>query len=101
MASKPHQISVDSLVAMLLEDRKLARKNNQSAAAVAAVMGVAKITGHIVDRSKTDLSSDGKPIEPVINITIGAAQEAQAFTERIARMAKRNDTDKATPDTAH
>ena len=38
MASNAPKVTVDSLVTMLLDDRKLARKNNQSAAAVAAVM---------------------------------------------------------------
>jgi hypothetical protein len=37
-------------------------------------MGLAKLHGLIVEKTKTDLTSDGKPLRPVLNVTIGAAQ---------------------------
>ena len=68
-SAKKHEITVDSLTAMLKEDRDLARTNVQTSAAVSAVMGLAKIHGLIVDKNAlTD--KDGENVVPVLNVTI-------------------------------
>src|SRR5688572_29783725 len=43
--AKRHDITIDRITEMLLEDRELARANTQSGAAVSASMGLAKIHG--------------------------------------------------------
>lgn len=45
-----HLVTVDSLTAELDELKVLARDNNQFSPAVSAVMGKAKLHGHIVDK---------------------------------------------------
>lgn len=47
-------ITEGKITEMLLEDRKLAYTVGQAGAAAAATMGIAKVNGLIVDRSKTD-----------------------------------------------
>lgn len=46
------EITVETVTQMLREDRELARKLNQTAAAVSASLGIAKINGLIVDRAE-------------------------------------------------
>ena len=70
-AMERHDITVDTLTEMLIEDRKLARDKEAPAAAVSAVMGMAKLHGLIIDKAKTDVTTDGKPIVPVINVIRG------------------------------
>jgi hypothetical protein len=45
-----HEITVDTITAMLKEDRDLARQNAQSGAAVTAAMGLAKLHGLITEK---------------------------------------------------
>lgn len=73
-AQKRHDITIDSLTKMLLNDRKLARRVEAPAAAVSAALGIAKLHGLIIDKSKSDVTSDGKPIAPVLNVTVGRAK---------------------------
>lgn len=54
-AMERHDISIDTLTAMLKEDRLLAHKVEAPAAAVSAVMGIAKLHGLIVDKAKVDI----------------------------------------------
>lgn len=51
-ARKRHDITIDTITEMLKADRELARENNQSSAAVNAVMGMAKLHGLLVDKSE-------------------------------------------------
>ena len=44
-ARERHQITVDTITAMLKDDRELARQNAQASAAISAVMGLAKVHG--------------------------------------------------------
>ena len=55
--AKRHDITVDRITEMLLEDRTLARNNDQPAAAVSAAMGIAKLHGLIIDKSKVELAT--------------------------------------------
>lgn len=61
-AQKRNEITVDTITAMLREDRDLARDIQQPSAAVAAAMGLAKVHGLIIDRSKLS----GDPDNPVV-----------------------------------
>ena len=45
-----HEITVDSLTAMLKEDRDLARQNDEASAAITAVMSIAKLHGLVVEK---------------------------------------------------
>ncbi len=53
---KRHDVTVDSLVSELDELRDLARDDKQYSPAISAVMGKAKITGHITDQVKATVS---------------------------------------------
>ncbi len=48
-----HDVTVDDIRAMLLEDRKFARELETPAAAVSATMGLAKLYGHLRDKVET------------------------------------------------
>jgi phage terminase small subunit len=58
-----HNVTVDSLTKELDEARGLAKEEAQPAAMTGATMGKAKLHGLITDKSKTDLTSGGKPIK--------------------------------------
>jgi len=70
-SAEKHEITIDTLTQMLKEDRKLARGEKQSAAAVSAVMGLAKLHGLIVDKNE-HTGKNGETLVPVLNVTIGA-----------------------------
>lgn len=55
-----HEITVDRLRDMLLEDREFARETGKASAMVSASMGLAKLYGHLSD--KVDVTSAGQPI---------------------------------------
>ena len=69
--AKRHEITVDSITEMLKEDRDLARKNDQASAAVSASMGLAKLHGLIIDRSKIDLTPHEEALEELRKLTGG------------------------------
>ncbi len=50
-----HEMTVDNIRDMLLEDRQFAREMETPAAAVSATMGLAKLYGHL--RDKVDVTS--------------------------------------------
>ena len=55
-----HKVTVDSLVLELDEAKDLAKDTKQPAAMTGAIMGKAKITGHVTDKQSVDhTSSDG------------------------------------------
>lgn len=63
-----HNVTIDDIRAMLLEDREFAREMETAAAAVTATMGLAKLYGHL--RDKVELGGkDGKPIRHVHELT--------------------------------
>lgn len=70
-AQKRHDITIDKLTEMLMEDRALARQVESPSAAVSAIQVLAKLHGLIVDKQKTDVTSDGKPMVPVVNVFTG------------------------------
>ena len=71
---KRHDVTLDSLTRELDEDREGAREAGQYSAAISAVLGKAKLNGLIVDKSKSDITTDGKPIGPILNVTVGRAK---------------------------
>ena len=70
---KRHEITVDTITEMLKADRDLARANTQSAAAVSASMGLAKLHGLIVDRAE-HTGKGGAPLVPILNVSLGRDQ---------------------------
>jgi len=74
-AREKHNITIERLTEMLQEDRALAHKVDAPSAAVSAVMGIAKLHGLVVDKTKNEhTGSDGKPLVPVLNVTVGRNQ---------------------------
>lgn len=63
--TKRMEVTLESVTEMLKEDRELARKNNQTGAAVAAAMGIAKLHGlditHIELTDKTVYTVGNRP----------------------------------------
>lgn len=59
-----HNVTVDTITDMLVEDRSLARENGQGGAAVSASMGLAKLLGYLKDKvehsGSVDLSSSSE-----------------------------------------
>lgn len=62
-----HDITVDSLTQMLIEDRQLAYQVGNPSAAVAAVNGIAKLHGLVIDK-KSHTGKDGGPIKVEGNV---------------------------------
>ncbi len=60
-----HDVTVDSLTRELDEDRALARETGKVSAAVAAVMGKAKLHGLLTDKHE-HTGKDGAPLPPTI-----------------------------------
>ncbi len=58
-----HNVTVDTLTAELDEARALAQEESQPAAMTGATMGKAKLHGLITDKTKTDITSGGKPVK--------------------------------------
>lgn len=58
MAAKRQDVTEDSLISELEEARGIAAVNGQSGAMVAATMGKARITGHIIERKETGAPGD-------------------------------------------
>jgi len=58
MALTRHQITVDTLLAQLAEDRALAQATGQSGAAVAATMAMGKLLGLVIDRKEAGAPGD-------------------------------------------
>ena len=54
-AQKRNDISFDRMLEMFIEDRELARQNNQTAAAISADNSIAKMLGYMVDRSESKI----------------------------------------------
>ncbi len=48
--ARRHEVTVDDIRQMLLEDRTFAREKENPAAAVSATMGLAKLYGHLRDK---------------------------------------------------
>ena len=72
--AKRHDITVDRITEMLLEDRTLARSNDQPAAAVSATMGIAKLHGLIIDRSKVELATHEDALTELRKLAAGGGQ---------------------------
>jgi len=53
-------MTVEKLIAMHLQDRKLARKNKQAAAAIAANNSIAKLLGYMVEKSEQKVDVEHK-----------------------------------------
>lgn len=58
MAARRHDVTVDSLVEELDEAKALAASLDQPAAMTQAIMGKARVTGHIIDRKEAGAPGD-------------------------------------------
>jgi hypothetical protein len=58
-----HNVTVDTLTKELDEAKDLANDEKQPAAMTGAIMGKAKLHGLITDKTKSDITSGGKPIK--------------------------------------
>ena len=72
--AKRHDITVDRITEMLLEDRTIARSNDQPAAAVSAAMGIAKLHGLIIDKSKVELATHEDALTELRKLAAGGGQ---------------------------
>lgn len=61
--ARKHEISVDSLLSDLAEDRALARETKQVGAAIAATQLAAKLCGLLIDRKETGQPGDFAALE--------------------------------------
>ena len=72
------EISIERLTKELYEDRDLARGNGQPAAAVSALMGIAKLHGLLIDKKEIRSGPlDAKSDDELDAIIRGAAAEAK------------------------
>ena len=69
LSAEKHQITIESITQMLLEDRKLAHDTMKASAATQAAMGLAKIHGLVVEKSEVT-GKDGSPLVPVLNVNV-------------------------------
>ena len=76
-----HEITVDFVRDLLLEDRKFARECNTPAAAVSASMGLAKLYGHLRDKVE-HTGKDGTSFE---DEAVNAAIRIKQKLERLAQ----------------
>lgn len=69
MSAEKHNITIESITQMLLEDRKLAHDTMKASAATQAAMGLAKIHGLVIDKAELT-GRDGEPLVPVLNVNV-------------------------------
>jgi phage terminase small subunit len=83
------EVTIASLVKELEDARLLAVERGQASAAVAAIMGKAKVTGQIIDRAEvtTPGEFDGKSVDELIEIVssgLGELLHRSAFQRSLA-----------------
>ena len=88
-AAAKTEITVAKLTEMYLEDRKLARDNVQTAAAVSAVTALGKLHGLIIDQSKS---------ETTVRYVARAEMPAKTMDEWLTRVGKPNGNGATIPD---
>lgn len=69
-----HDITLDSLTAMLLTDRKLAHESKQSGAAVSATMGLAKLHGYGSEKVQVGGDAENPLVTRVELVAVAAKQ---------------------------
>lgn len=63
------EITLERIISMLVEDREFAREKNAAGAATAATMGLAKVTGYLVeDRKNSRDPFDGMTTEQLLEL---------------------------------
>lgn len=81
-----HAVTVDDIAQMLREDREFAREHAKPSACVAATMGLAKLYGHLTD--KTELTGrGGADLIPVCSEDEARNMLADRLREAIERFA--------------
>lgn len=75
MATKRHEITVDTLLVDLEEDRALARSEGQGAAAVGATMAKARLLGFIVDRKESGQPGEFANLQSIQDVIALVRQE--------------------------
>ena len=74
--AKRHAVTIDSLTQMLREDRELARKEGEPNAAVNAVMAIAKLHGHVVERKNVQSTNQHTHVVNAVSALDGLFAEA-------------------------
>lgn len=81
-----HAVSVDDIAQMLREDREFAREHAKPSACVAATMGLAKLYGHLTD--KTEITGNkGADLIPTRTEDEARNMLADRLSEAISRYA--------------
>jgi phage terminase small subunit len=71
-SAERHEVTVDSLTEWLMDARALAMASRSPAAAVSAIMAIAKLHGLLVERThNVHTRPNGQPIRPILNVTVG------------------------------
>lgn len=84
-AQERHEVTVDSMTHMLRDTYDLAMAEKSPAAAVSAVMAMAKLHGLLVERThNVHMGPNGQPIRPILNVTVGRGA-AEDLTDRELR----------------
>ena len=84
-AAERHEVTVDSLTHMLRDTYDLAMAEKSPAAAVSAVMAMAKLHGLLVERThNVHTGPNGQPIRPILNVTVGRGATGE-LTDRELR----------------
>lgn len=77
-AQERHEVTVDGLTGMLMDAYDVAISQRSPAAAVSAVMAMAKLHGLLVDRThNVHMGPNGEPIRPVLNVTVGRSAQIE------------------------
>jgi phage terminase small subunit len=82
--AKRHAVTVDDIAQMLREDREFARQHAKPSACVAATMGLAKLYGHLTD--KTEIAGkNGADLIP----TLTEDEKRNMLADRLAEALRR------------
>ena len=69
--TKKYDITLDKIVEMLIEDRTFARAEGAPGPAITATMGLARVTGHMVE----DRKNERKPLQEIDTEQLHALEE--------------------------
>lgn len=91
MALRRHEITVDTLLAQLAEDRALAHASAQSGAAVAATMAMGKLVGLVIDRKESGQPGDFQNMQSVQEVIDAVRRElGDARADALAALVDRS-----------
>ena len=87
-AAERHEVTVDSLTDMLRDAYDVAMAGESPAAAVTAVMAMAKLHGLLVERThNVHAGPNGQPIRPILNVTVGRGATGEMTDHELREIA--------------